>query len=427
MNMQITPSILRGTVDAVPSKSDFHRALICSALSEKDSSLIIDGDTTEDSISSDIEATMECLKAAGARIDVNDNTIHISPIDPGILKDRFAIDCGESGSTLRFILPVLACFGKKFTVTGQGRLPERPIKELMDQLKQHGCSFSSESIPFTISGKLESGEFSLPGNISSQYISGLLFALPLLKGDSSISVTTDIESASYIDMTIKTLKKYGVNVSFRDRVFYISGDQNYRVGKDYRIEGDWSNSAFWLCAGSISEHGITCRGLDRDTLQPDSKILEILENIGADIQTDESGITVKKGLLQAVTVDASEIPDLVPVLSVLLSICEGRSRIINAGRLRIKESDRLRAMAENLKILGAQIEETEDGLEITGKKNLRGGRVEGHNDHRIVMAMTIASAVCEDYVVIEGTEAVNKSYRNFFDDFRNLEGVSNVI
>lgn len=442
MNITINPSLLSGEIKSIISKSDMHRCLICSALSTDQGQLILDdGPDFQDEhvMSQDIVATINCLEKSGATIVMDNNLINIKPINKELISDNLIYDCAESGSTLRFLLPVISTFGKEFTITGHGRLPKRPISELINQLIEHGCSINSvsseSSLPIEITGKLTSGTYKIPGNISSQYISGLLFALPLLEGDSTIEVTTIIESKSYIDMTVNTMKKFGVTVDFIDGAnnngvskFLIKGNQQYKnIMKRYDVEGDWSNSAFWLCAGAFSEEGVTCKGLSLDSLQPDKAILKLLDMMGADVEIVGNNVKVCRNELRAIDVDASEFPDLVPVLAVVLSVCKGKSQIYNAGRLRFKESDRLSAMVENLKKIGAKIEETKDGLIIDGVRELNGGIVKGFNDHRIVMAMTIASLICTNDIIIDGSEAIRKSYISFFEDFKMLGGKINVI
>lgn len=456
MKVGISGTNLSGDIKAIPSKSDLHRSLICAALADGESLLSFGCDDTLENgsdlsvlLSDDIYATINCLKALGADISIDGMTIKISSIARAEKKERIHLDCGESGSTLRFILPVAAALGQEFTITGHGRLPDRPIKPLLTQMRAHGCIIDDDKLPLSVRGKLTSGKYEIPGDISSQFISGLLMALPILDGNSKLTVTNQLESHDYINMTINTLMKYTNGVSGFNNTFKIPGNQKFTSMID-NIENDWSNSAFWLCAGALSPKGITVKRLDTHTVQPDEVIIDLLSRIGADIKfiysdadskrritcgshlsigakDNNRDIYIRKGELKGTEFDASQAPDLVPIMAVLLSVCEGSSRIHNAARLRLKESDRLKAIANNLSIIGADIKETEDSLIIHGVKSLSGGIVSGYGDHRIVMSMAISSVLCENDLIIEGADAVNKSYKSFFEDFKKLGGNFHVI
>ncbi len=414
-------SLREGQVRIISSKSDAHRALIAAALSEEESVLFVDG------WSEDLEATMRCLKALGAELYKEPSGIEIVPVSKN-KTEKIVLDCGESGSTLRFLLPVAAALGRKATFIGQGRLPERPIGILLEKLVQHGCTVSGEKLPVELEGQLKSGVFTLPGNISSQFITGLLFALPLLEGNSEIRLTTEIESKGYIDMTLRTLKTFGIEVKETERGYFISGGQTYCAPRMRYAEGDWSNAAFWLTAGAIKGK-IGCQGLDMESAQGDKEILSILEKFGAETKVILNQVTVTAQKLQGIRIDVAQIPDLVPILCVAAAAAEGRTEIYNAGRLRIKESDRLAVMAECLKKIGVEVEERETSLIITGGCNLPEGEIiiNSHGDHRIVMAMAIAAASLGIELTIEGAEAVNKSYPTFFLELEKLGGVVNVL
>ncbi|MBR3910173.1 MAG: 3-phosphoshikimate 1-carboxyvinyltransferase, partial [Anaerotignum sp.] len=332
------------------------------------------------------------------------------------------------GSTLRFLLPVAAALGRHTTFTGQGRLPERPIGILLEELAQHGCSVNGDKLPVEIDGQLESGVFTLPGNVSSQFITGLLFALPLLEGDSEIRLTTDIESKGYIDMTLKTLRIFGIEITEREHGWFIPGGQAYNGPRMRFTEGDWSNAAFWLTAGAI-KGSIGCQGLDMESAQGDRAIVSLLEEFGAETKMILNQITVTNKEMKGIRIDASQIPDLVPVLCVAGAAAEGKTEIYNAGRLRMKESDRLAVMAECLQKIGVEVEEREDGLIITGGCNPPEGEIviDSHGDHRIVMAMAIAAVSLGVDITIENAEAVNKSYPSFFIELKKLGGVVDGI
>ncbi len=408
MRVEIQPGNLSGTVRAVASKSHAHRLLIAAALS---------GDPAQVNIrtsSQDIEATKACLAQ--------------------LANDSPVFDCGESGSTLRFMLPAAMAVKDEAVFLGSGRLPQRPVSPLKEEMESHGCVFSNEGLILgeareicCIKGRLNSGAFTLPGNISSQYITGLLFALPLLDGDSQIEITSPLESSKYVDMTLDVLDQFGIRISTDYHndcpVYKIPGGQKYVSPQSTSAEGDWSNIAFWVIAGILSDsEGILCTDIDPASSQGDKEIAALAEQMGGIIHQNETGLSSKRNNLNSIEIDASEIPDLVPILAVAASTANGTTRIYNAGRLRIKESDRLTAMYDCLSSVGADITEEPDGLIINGVERLNGGTVSGYNDHRVVMAMTIASTVSDGPIIIEGAEAINKSYPTFFEDFKALGG-----
>ena len=402
-------------IEIIPSKSDAHRAMICQALSR-----LTSGRSCEihcEGTSRDIEATQKCMAA--------------------LLSGEEAMYCGESGSTLRFLLPVMGALGHRASFYGEGRLPQRPLSPLYEQLESHGCVLTPKgSVPLTISGQLKPGNFTLPGDVSSQYISGLLFALPLLKGGSRIVITGSLQSQGYVDMTLRTMKAFGVEILPEENGYTVPGGQPYQAPDRYLVEGDWSNGCFWLAAGAFTEGGICVRGLDTASLQRDKEILFLLKNFGANVKIEEKGVCVSPGKLKGIEIDASQIPDMVPILAVIACGAEGNTVIRNAGRLRAKESDRLTSVAQVLSGLGASIEELEDGLVISGRtacgcgrkeadRNpqsfpLKGGRADSWNDHRIAMMAAIASLLCREKVVLTGSDAVQKSYPGFFEDLKKL-------
>lgn len=382
-------------VKIIPSKSDAHRALICAALSQNPCEVICEAE------SKDITATRKCLDA--------------------LKEGREEMYCGESGSTLRFLLPVMAALGHKASFYPEGRLPQRPLSPLYEELTAHGCKLSPKgSVPFTIEGQLTGGTYRIPGNVSSQYISGLLFSLPILEKDSRIIVEGTLESRPYVEMTIKVLKDFGIEIVETAEGYEIPGGQSYHGPESYQVEGDWSNGCFWLAAGALLEDGICVSGLDAESLQGDKKIIEILKTFGARVEIEEEGIKVRRGKLTGIQVDVSQIPDMVPALAVVAAAAEGKTEIQNAGRLRIKESDRLHTVTQVLSDLGADIEELPEGLIIKGRGTLNGGKADSYNDHRIAMMAAIASIICKEKVSLQGADAVNKSYPGFFDEMKNL-------
>ncbi len=416
MNVNITPAPLTGIIPAIPSKSAAHRLLICAALADKPTRLLISGS------SADIEATVGCLRALGAKIEQMPEGLQVTPIaapDPSPL-----LDCGESGSTLRFLVPVAAVVSGHTRFTGHGRLPARPIDHLRTALEAHGASFSAPALPFAVSGRLRSGHYRLPGNVSSQYITGLLFALPLLEGDSQIELTTSLESRAYVDMTLSALAQFGIRIKPTDTGWLIPGGQRYRSPGQIAVEGDWSNAAFYLAAGAI---GAPCTvvGVDINSGQGDARMLDLLRRFGARVECSGNSVTVSPERLQGITADVSEIPDLLPILAVVAASAAGESRFTNAARLRLKESDRLQTTAAMLTALGASVTEESDSLTVRGG-TLTGGVADGCNDHRIVMAAAIAAIVCSAPVTVTGAEAADKSYPTFFADYKHLGGIVRV-
>ena len=420
MKAVITPAPLKGVIAAIPSKSHVHRLLICAALSDQPVTL---GCRV---VSEDIAATARCLEALGASVTFGEGTVAVSPI--GAPKDRAALpreaelDPGESGSTYRFITPLAPALGRKATFRLHGKLPSRPMDALWDEMERHGAAVSGKGTDHpVIEGMLTSGEYTLPGDVSSQFFSGLLFALPLLEGRSRIVVTGKMESLGYINMTIDALRAFGVAVSFDGQRFTVAGGQRYVAPDSLSAEGDWSNSAFWLCAGAALE-SITVTGLKRPSLQGDSAVTEILRRMGASVTAEGSHITAAHGELQGLSIDAGDTPDLVPALAVAAAAVKGVTVIENAGRLRLKESDRIASVCAALNALGGSAAPDGDRIIITGTGRLRGGVVDACGDHRIAMLGAAASALCEDPVTIVGAEAVNKSYPGFFKDFALLGG-----
>ena len=464
MDVKIVPGRLNGTVNAIPSKSQAHRALICAALADKPTRIVCGSD------SDDINATVACLSALGATIaregdsynvyplsreknnaaasrsggakdasdeittkDGNDSDIHLHADD-----NAFTIlPCAESGSTFRFLLPIAGALGRNAAFMLKGRLPDRPLSPLYEALINHGCKLSPPGAsPFYASGQLTSGCYTLDASVSSQFVSGLLFALPILDGDSEIRLTGRAESFPYIEMTLAMLDKFHIKAYLHDMVFSIAGRQVYCSPGEARVEGDWSNAAFWLCAGAInteianttnSAGNIACAGLDIMSRQGDRAILDILTRFGARCTYGGDTAIVSGGKITGIEIDVRDIPDLAPILAVVAAVAEGTTVIKNAGRLRAKESDRLSSVTGLLRGLGADITEKENGMIIHGGVALTGGQVFSRGDHRIAMAAAIAATVCAAPVIIRDAEAVNKSYPGFFDDFRSLGGKYQII
>lgn len=404
----IQPGTLNGRILVPPSKSAAHRAVICSALAGE-SELF----SQNEELSEDIQATVRTM--TDIRQYKGSGTL--------------TIDCGESGSTLRFLIPVVAALGIPALFTGHGRLPERPIGVYSECLPEHGVTLkTSGGLPLAVNGQLKPGRFTLPGNISSQFITGLLLALPLLDGESEILLSSPLESAAYVDMTLEIMCDFGVDAENTAQGFYIKGNQSYKRFKpqNFKVERDWSQAAFFLAAGALGG-SLRLEGLNPNSSQGDRAAEELFRAFGANIRWDGGLLCVSPGSLHGIEIDASQIPDLVPALTATAALCEGRTRIFHAERLRIKESDRLAAMADGINSLGGHAEETPDGLLIDGVPRLHGGIVDGCNDHRIVMALAVAALCANGAVTVTDAQSICKSYPAFFRDFIKLGGKADVF
>ncbi len=415
MTATILPGERSGGVTAPASKSQAHRLLICAALGENPVTLRCDG------VSRDIAATAACLNALGAEIAAENGVIRVTPIRE-VPKGLCRLPCGESGSTLRFLLPVAGALGAEAVFLREGRLPERPLAPLDRELTAHGMTIRAEGAELYCSGQLRSGEYTLPGDVSSQFISGLLMALPRLEGNSALTVTGKLESAAYVTMTEDALIRSGVFFARADQLYGIPGGQKFALPEELTVEGDWSGAAFFLCMGALSRRGVTARGLSLISSQGDRAVLDILRTMGAEITLPGDGVHVRRGELRGCVIDASPVPDLIPALCAVAAAAAGETRIVNAARLRLKESDRLKSTAEMIRALGGEAEELPDGLVIRGKAALRGGTVDPRGDHRIAMAAAAAAGVCRESVVIPGSECAAKSYPRFWEDLDTLKG-----
>ena len=406
MDIKITSAKLNGNVRVCTSKSEAHRLIICSLLSFGKTKIMCSD------VSVDIAATIDCIRALGAKADITDEYILVNSSDG--INSAAVLNCKESGSTLRFFIPVACALGVETEFCGEGRLPERTNAPLIKELSKKNCRFDREDgLPLNVTGKLSGGTYEIPGNISSQYISGLLFALPILESDSVIKIIGKIESKPYIDLTIKALETFGIKIDFDiDKgVINISGNQKYKTPGVVNVNGDWSNGAFWLSLGAIDGNSVVCDNLDRKNLQGDAKIVELI----ARLKGAESG--------DSVTINAKQIPDLVPVISVVAASRIGTTVICGAERLRIKESNRIESTVAMITSLGGTAFETDDGLYIDGSGVLTGGTVETYNDHRIAMSAAVAASICKNDVIIKNAQCVNKSYPAFFDVYESIGGV----
>ena len=413
MNRVVQPGERSGCVRIPASKSQAHRLLICAALGEKETEIRCDG------VSADIAATIDCLNALGAKIAREGERILVDPIRE-VSGGLCELPCGESGTTLRLFLPLCGALGADAVFLREGRLPERPLAPLDAELSDHGMLIRQESRKLFCSGRLCPGDYSLPGNVSSQYISGLLLALPLLDGESTLSVTGPVGSAGYIAMTEHVLSRAKIRLEKEDWRYRVPGSQRCRLPAALTVEGDWSGAAFFLAAGAMSGRGIRCLGMDPESFHGDRAVLEILRRFGAEILVAQDAVDVRHGTLHAVEIDAEQIPDLIPVLSVVAAFAEGETRIRNAGRLRLKESDRIESTAAMIRALGGDVSAGPDWLSIRGRSTLPGGTVDSFGDHRIAMAAAVASSLCEGEVTVLGSECVRKSYPRFWDDWEGL-------
>lgn len=409
MNVTIQPAKLHGKITPPPSKSQAHRLIMAAALAEGKSVL------SNIAFSQDIEATLSCMEQLGAKWEkIDQNTIAVTGISSGkpLLKSDGLphFDCGESGSTLRFLIPIALAVTGGGVFTGRGRLMERPQKPYFDLFDEKGIFYELKEGVLTVRGTLEAGEYALAGNVSSQFFTGLLYALPSLAGDSNIYVTTELESRSYIDMTIDALRGCGVFVEETKEeqiCFSVRGKQRYSA-TDRAVEADWSQAGFYYAALGIG-NDLEIEGMNACSVQGDMKIVPYYLKLCGEGE---------------VSLDVRDCPDLVPPLTVHAALRAGKTtRIVNAARLRIKESDRLASVTDVLNALGAKIEELPDGLVVRGVKTLRGGvTVDAHNDHRIAMMAAVAATCCDREITIIGAECVRKSYPNFWDDYEMLGG-----
>lgn len=411
MNMTLSPHPIGGRIAAIASKSQAHRLLICAALAWQ-SSKILCSESSED-----IDATIRCLAALGADFAHCGETVTVYPME--LPRGDRVLDCGESGSTLRFLLPVVGALGVGATFRLHGRLAERPLSPLWEEMERHGCRlFRPTPDTLRCEGRLSGGTYEIAGNVSSQFISGLLFALPLTGEDSDIMLTSNVESANYISMTLSALADFGVEVETTASGWHIPSGTIFLSPGKLAVEGDWSNAAFWLCAGAISTP-VTVTGLQMSSLQADREILDILRRFGAEITITQDGVTAAPAELHGIEIDARNIPDLVPPIAAVAACARGKTTIYGAERLKIKESNRLQSVADAIRAVGGQVEITSDGLIITGSA-LRGGRIDSCNDHRIAMLAGILSSICSQPITLIGADAVKKSYPRFWEDLKSL-------
>lgn len=419
--VKIIPTKLKGVVQVPPSKSLAHRAIICASLAKGVSRI----DNIE--YSKDIQATIKAMKSLGTIIEEFENYLIIDGTTT-FTKQNSEIDCEESGSTLRFMVPISIVEENKVHFVGRGNLGKRPLDTFYEIFERQniGYMYKKDVLDLYVIGKLKPDHYIIPGNISSQFITGLLFALPLLKGDSIIEITSTLESKGYIDLTLQMLSQYGIKIINNDyKSFVVMGNQEYQA-HDYRVEADFSQAAFYLVAGAIG-NDVVLTDLNLNSLQGDKATLSILEAMGAKINVVSDGIKVTGENLSATQVDASQCPDVIPVVSVALALAQGKSEVINAKRLRIKECDRIIATSSQLNELGGSVVELSDSMTIRGVSEFVGGNCSSFADHRIAMMLAIATTRCNQSVIIDNMECVEKSYPSFWEDYQSLGGIIDVI
>lgn len=398
MKVTITPGPLVGPITPPASKSQSHRLMIAAALAQGRSQL------DNLSLSQDIDATLRCLEALGARWD--GSAITGVPRTGAAFHPLPCLDCGESGSTLRFLIPVALAVAGGGVFTGHGRLLERPMEPYEALFREKGLFYEATPQAITVRGRLEPGTYTLPGNVSSQFITGLLFALPLLEGDSMLLLTTELESAAYVDMTVDALARFGVNVWPVERGWHIPGNQRYQP-HDMAAEGDWSQAGFYYAARGLG-NPVTLLGMDEQSCQGDKIIQSYTERLS------QPG---------TVTLDVSQCPDLAPALAVFAALRAGDvTHLVGGARLRMKESDRIDTITTELNRLGADLRAFPDAMTIHGVSRLHGGETDSHNDHRIAMMLAIAATRAADPVIIHGAESVSKSYPSFWEHYVALGG-----
>ncbi|MFH0848106.1 MAG: 3-phosphoshikimate 1-carboxyvinyltransferase [archaeon] len=411
---------LRGAVPAVPSKSHTHRAVLAASLSSERSRI------ENPSLSEDVQATVEAAKAYGAEIILDRETLVVTGADQ-IGTPQDVVDCRDSGSTMRFVTPILAHAQGISVVTGGRSLRKRPMQPMIDSLSQLGVQcYSSRNngcAPLILfGGTYRGGKTQVVGDVSSQFISGLLFSAACADQTTSIEVTTHLESEPYVHMTVKTLTCHGIEIDANSSLtrFTVKGGQ-IASAYDHMIEGDYSSAALILAAGVVTGSEIGVSGLKTSgSLQGDSEVISFLKDMGADVEAQDRTVRVRSARLRATTIDARNHPDLVPPLTAVACCAQGTTNIVNAERLKIKESDRLATLASELTKMGAEIIETDEGLEITGVSTLRGATVDSHEDHRIAMACAVVALAAKGETTINGAGCVAKSYPTFFDDLRRL-------
>lgn len=402
---------LSGTVTVPSSKSEVHRMLICASLADEPTEILFSG------MSADISATADCVISLGGNVAEIPDGFRVTPISS--VTSGGELRCRESGSTLRFLLPVAAALGADASFVTEGRLFSRPLAPLDELMSSHGCEIVKDSGIVSCRGRMVENDFAIDGGVSSQFVSGLLMALPIL-GGGSVTVTGRCESRGYIDMTVDVMRRFGVEVKADGNVYSVNG--KYKSPRSIMAGGDWSSASFWAVSSALGSNIDMC-GLREDSLQGDKAVLTLLEEMGASVSSCNGDVAVSScGALRPVSFDASNVPDLVPVMTVAALGADGLTEIHGVSRLRLKESDRIASTVGMIRSCGGDARETEDGIEIRGGKRLSGGTVDACGDHRIAMSAAVLSALCDGSVTVLGAESVSKSYPDFWRDFEALGG-----
>ena len=415
MSEEILPSILKGEIKAPPSKSMSHRALIAAALSNGISKI------SNVAFSEDIIATIKALEQIGATFKIKKDIVIVKGVK-SIKQPHRAVDCNESGSTLRFLIPIFSLCNKEVIFTGKESLLKRPQTVYEKIFKKKPNYYKNENDKIMVKGFLKPKNYIIDGSVSSQFITGLLYSLPLLNGNSTIEIVNTLESKSYIDLTIDMLQEFNIQIKTTENGYLIEGNQVFSPS-NYKVEGDYSQAAFFLVGGAING-GVKVTDLMPESKQGDRAIVDVLSKVNSPVIHMENGLTTVNSNTKGTIVDISNCPDLGPIISLLLCVSKGTSKIINAGRLRIKESDRIESTVQTLSALGANIKSVNDEIIIQGKKTLQGGiTVDSYNDHRIAMMISIAASLCENPVILTNPMAINKSYPSFYIDYKSIGGI----
>ncbi len=419
MNVLIHPRRLSGSVVIPPSKSQSHRAIIAASLSKGKS--VINNITMNE----DVVATIAAMEKIGVKITQNNRQLVIHGVNKIQVADDNIIDCNESGSTIRFLIPLLSLSKHKIVMTGKPTLFKRPMLVYEKLFSERGLYYAQNEKSIIINGNLSCGLYRIPGNISSQFFSGLMFALPLLKDDSVIEIEGELESRDYIEMTIDMLARFGVKVIQENNRYLIPGNQHYTAAH-ITIEGDYSQMAFFGVAGLLGGD-ITCQNMIRQSLQPDRRILDFVNDMNGSFDWNDQRITFHYSTTFGSTIDLSQSPDIGPILAILAAFSEGYTTLVNAQRLKYKESNRLLAMYETLEKMGVESVMGDSSLQIKGTSLIEGGHYDSYGDHRIVMALAIAAIRAKSPLIIHHAEAVSKSYPSFFEDYQKLGGMISFL
>ncbi len=416
--IKMLPTNLRGDLNVPPSKSLSHRALICASLAEGKSviSNII--------YSEDITATMKALEQLGAKFEIDKDKVTVYGVKR-IKYDNKPVDCNESGSTLRFLIPIFSLAKKEVKFTGKQSLIDRPQSIYSKIFTEDNNTFKKQDNEIVVKGSVKSRKYIIDGNVSSQFFSGLMFSLPLLKEDSTIIINGTLESESYIDLTIEMLDLFNIEIHQIENGYFIPGNQVYKP-HNYRVEGDFSQAAFFLVGGIINGI-IKINDLNHESNQGDKEIINIIKKMKGRIIYAENGFIAEKSQTNGAKIDISNCPDLGPIVALLGCLSKGTTTITNISRLRLKESDRVESTVNTLKALGANISVQEDNIIIHGKQSLKGGvTLDSYNDHRIAMMISIAALRVEEPIILKRANAVNKSYPHFFEDYKSVRGNFNT-